>query len=190
MPSRRRFLGRDHLVDFRERADQRLFARDLFAGCECRQYLAEMERRWSADVDDVDIIQPQHFFERLGTPRDREFLADARQSRRVDIAQCLKAKFIGVLAIPLRDMVAADAASDNRDPPDPRFRHAGPAVFAVIYRKISAADHVSPQESSIYGRWRHEKTAENSEITAGAGADAPSGGKAQGPESTFVILLR
>ena len=67
-----------------------------------------MERRRGADVDDVDIIHPQHFIERLGAARDREFLAGARQSRCVDVAQCLDVKFVGVFAIPLRDMVAAE----------------------------------------------------------------------------------
>ena len=51
-----------------------------------------------------------------GAPRYREFLPDSRQPFRVDIAQCLDAKLVGVLLITLGDVVAADATSDDRNP--------------------------------------------------------------------------
>ena len=75
-----------------------------------------MERRWRANVDDVDIVHPQHLVEGSGAPRDGEFLAGICQPRLVDIAQRLDAKLIRVLAVTSSDVVAADAAADDRDP--------------------------------------------------------------------------
>ena len=74
-----------------------------------------MEHRRRTDVDDVDVVHAQHFVEGPGAPRNREFLRDGRQPRFVDIAQCHDAKLLGVLPVPLGDVVAAYPASDDRN---------------------------------------------------------------------------
>jgi hypothetical protein len=49
-------------------------------------------------------------------PPDREFVSRCGQPSGVDVAQRLQAKLIEVPLIALGDVVAADAASDHRNP--------------------------------------------------------------------------
>ena len=115
-PSGCRVLGGDHLIDLGEREHQRLLTDDLLACRKCREDLPKVEGCWRANVDNIDVVHAQHIVEGRGAPRDRELVGNHRQPRRVDVAQRLYAKLIGVPLIALGDVVAAHAASDHCNP--------------------------------------------------------------------------
>jgi hypothetical protein len=108
-------FGFDHLVDLRQRADQRLFADHVPASLQRRHDLPVMHHRRRADIDDVDIVHAQQFVKRGEPPLDAELVPDGLKPVRVEVADRHHSELVGIGYIAFKDMAAPDAATDDSD---------------------------------------------------------------------------